>query len=155
MPTADLAYAWDCDTKQIDARWPQNADERLRDVSNAELAEEIARARTALSNFWNSDPELSGEYSTTTLDRAIAFLRTHLEFLRQFEVSMPIPTIGPGPEGSIDLHWKRGSWELLVNIREEPEKMASFYGDNYGVQKIRGSVDPKTCNLGLAAWLMN
>ena len=67
---------------------------------------------------------------------------------------LPVPRIGPGPEGSIDLHWKQPSWELLVNIPADANEMATFYGDNYGVQKIRGTLDPQKFNLGIAAWLM-
>jgi hypothetical protein len=42
-----------------------------------------------------------------------------------------------------------------VNIPASVDKLASFYGDNYGAQKIKGSVDLKTFNLVIASWLMN
>ncbi len=56
--------------------------------------------------------------------------------------------------GSIDLHWKQPTWELLVNIPAEETRRAAFYGDDYGAGAIKGSGDAGRHNFGLLEWLM-
>ncbi len=120
------------------------------------LDAEIEQAKLLLGLGDDWDGEGSPGYSEATLDRAIAFLNAHTERLwDMYGIQPPIPSIGPGPEGSIDIHWKQPTWELLVNIPADPDKMAAFYGDNYGTQKIKGSLDPEYFNLGIAEWLAN
>jgi hypothetical protein len=122
-----------------------------------ELKTEIEQARTkllALGHDW--DGEDSAAYSKDTLDRAVSFLTTHsIKGYDLCSLYPPAPRIGPGPEGSIDLHWKEKTWELLVNIPADNSQMAVFYGDDYGALKIKGSFDPRTVNLGIVAWLMH
>jgi hypothetical protein len=120
------------------------------------LEAEIAQAKLLMGLGDNWDGEGSPGYSEATLDRAVAFVNAHTERLwDMYLVQPPIPSIGPGPEGSIDIHWKQPTWELLVNIPADVDKMASFYGDNYRTQKIKGSLDPEYFNLGIAEWLAN
>jgi hypothetical protein len=153
MPTAELARAWEREPEI--RRWPEKETEPTESTENQELKTVINEARQILQYLDNWDGEGAARYSLETFERAESFLNAHSGFLRQFDFELPIPNIGAGPNGSIDLHWKSPNWELLVNIPADPTKMATFYGDNYGVQKIKGSVDPKTYNLGLAAWLIN
>lgn len=155
MPTAHLV-AWDRDPETI-KQWPHHEDpQTTKESESEELRAEIERARGILELPEDWDGEGSPSYLAATFDRAVGFLKTHSEYLMtNFDLEIPVPRIGAGPDGSIDLHWKRTSWELLVNIPADSSKMASFYGDNYGVQQIKGSVDSEICNLGLAAWLMN
>lgn len=120
------------------------------------LKAEIEQAKRILELEDDWDGEGSSGYSEDTFNRAVAFLTTHAEWLwESCSKRSPAPRIGPGPDGSIDLHWKQPSWELLVNIPADANEMATFYGDNYEAQKIRGSLDPKNFNLGIATWLMN
>jgi len=147
----ELVVAWKNETEQIE-QWPSR--DCTTDLENQELSAEIERAREMLTLPKDWDGEGSVNYLEDTFDRAVEFLKTHSKFLKDFGLRMPVPAITAGPNGSIDIHWKRVSWELLVNIPADSSKMASFYGDNYGVQQIRGTVDPETCNSGLAAWLM-
>ncbi|MBI2819318.1 MAG: hypothetical protein HYX73_04995 [Acidobacteria bacterium] len=119
------------------------------------LKAEIEQAKQILELEDDWDGEGSPGYSADTFNRAISFLTMEAEGLwESWGIRLPVPRIGPGPEGSIDLHWKQPSWELLVNIPADANEMATFYGDNYGVQKIRGSLDPRNFNLGIATWLM-
>jgi hypothetical protein len=129
----------------------------LAAIERQGLEAEIERAKRILDLEDNWDGEGSPGYSEDTFHRAIAFLTTHAKWLwESCRVRLPVPRIGPGPDGTIDLHWKQPSWELLVNIPADANEPATFYGDNYGAQKIRGSLDPRNFfNLGIAAWLMN
>jgi hypothetical protein len=172
MPTAQAPLEWKMEDIEI-KEWPEGEDypaiwreprsetpNDVRIVAELDiyygLQAEIEQARRILELKDDWDGEGSAGYSEETFDRAVAFLKTHMKGLwNSYGIRIPIPRIGTGPDGSIDLHWKEPSWELLVNIPADPNEMAVFYGDNYGVQKIRGSLDPNKVNLGIAAWLMN
>ena len=67
---------------------------------------------------------------------------------------MPTPQINPGPEGSIDVHWKTRQFELLLNFPADPTLPAGFYGDDYGTLKIKGKMRTEGFNQGLLLWLM-
>jgi len=122
-------------------------------VSKLEAEIELAKHILDLEDDW--DGEGSPRYSVDTLERAARFIRTQCDWLWDlFGMVATVPRIGPGPNGGIDIHWKQPSWELLVNIPAENKQMATFYGDDYGVEVIRGSFDPAEPNRGLIAWLM-
>lgn len=124
--------------------------------SNIELKAEIAQAKRILRLEDDWDGEGSLGYSEDTFNRATAFLTRHVKGLwERWGIRLPIPRIGPGPDGSIDLHWKLPSRELLVNISADANEVPTFYGDNYGALKNRGTLDPQNFNLEIAAWLMN
>jgi len=119
-----------------------------------ELEAEVEQAETLVVEH----PSLGGEeggYSAETMGRAIAFLKAHVERAwRSHGTKAPIPTIGPGPEGSIDLYWKQPSWKLLVNVPADKDSPATFYGDDYGRQKTRGTLDLDKISVAIIAWLM-
>src|ERR1700678_3773675 len=122
----------------------------LRDAAEVDraLCIEIERAEGMLENADDRDED-AAVFSRETLDRAVEFLKAQSAKLRKMYGSFaPVPHIGPGPDESVDLHWKRESWELLVNIPANPDRLATFYGDDYGAQKIKGSLDPRTINYG-------
>jgi len=166
MPTAEAATEWEAETPESVQTWaPPEAEGRVQQREpraaggrtpyvHPALEAEIARAEEILKLEADWDGEGSPTYSKETFERAVSFLTDHSRYLWSCGIYPPVPHIGPGPEGSIDLHWRQQSWELLVNIPADPAAMASFYGDNYGAQKIKGSIDPRTVNLGIVAWLM-
>jgi hypothetical protein len=148
MPTAEAAQRWEQDTIGPE-KWPNQT------CVSKELEEEIKQAKKLLDLGDDWDGQGSACYTRETFNRAIGFLTAHAERLcTRFNQQLPVPRIGAGPHGSIDIHWK-SPWELLVNIPADPNELASFYGDNYGKQAIKGSFDPKTFNLGIVAWLMH
>jgi hypothetical protein len=68
---------------------------------------------------------------------------------------LPAPAILPGPNGSIDLHWKTPRFELLVNVPREEANPATFYGDDYGSLCIRGNLNTTEEFVGfLGFWLL-
>ena len=120
-----------------------------------ELEAEIEAAKSILKLPDNWDGEGSPRYSRATLEQAIAFVRMHMEHLWEASgINAPLPCINPGPMGSIDLHWKQPTWELLVNISAEETQPATFYGDDYGAGVIKGTVHSGQSNFGLLEWLM-
>jgi len=144
MPTTQATCEWKQEEPAVE-KWD-------RQEENSELKAEIGEANKLAENW---DDEGSPAYSKDTLDRAAAFLTMQSDTVKKHHgLILPVPRILPGPDGSIDIHWKRQGWELLVNIPSDPSEMAVFYGDDYGSSKIKGSLDPKDFNLGIAAWLM-
>jgi len=150
MPTTEAArWVWQPDADKIE-QW--NGPAPAEDV---ELKTEVERAKGMLAGSSELD-DGGAPYSQATLDRAIAFVRVHSAKGHSLcGYYPPAPRIGLGPDGSIDLHWKQSKWELLVNVPSDDSQVAVFYGDDYGVAKIRGSFDPKTVNLGIVNWLMH
>jgi hypothetical protein len=131
----------------------QRASSRLLESQREEIKAEIAHAESILDRH-----DMEGQedlYSRETLDRAVAFLKAHIEWVwRSYGTKAPTPTIGPGPRGTVDLYWKRPSFELLVNIPASADGLGTFYGRDNGQQTAKGSFDPKRLTLSIATWLM-
>jgi hypothetical protein len=153
MPTTDTTTPWEqsADTTQ---RWPGRP--APQPPASAELEAEVERAKQVINTTDPSDEERGELYTEATLDRASSFLKMHADhLLRVYKLQLPIPHIGVGPNGSIDLHWKSATSELLVNIPADANALVTYYGDDYGEQKVKGSMNLKTFNFGIAACLMN
>jgi hypothetical protein len=43
--------------------------------------------------------------------------------------------------GSIDLHWKNDRFELLINVPRDPDSPMAYYGDDYGVDSVKGTFE--------------
>lgn len=118
------------------------------------LNDAIAESKWILDLKDNFDGEGSVGYSKETWEMAIKFLKNTARWIwNKRGVVMEVPRISPGPSGSIDLHWKTATKELLVNIPSDRKEMASFYGDDYGKLHVKGTLDPSTYNAGLLDWL--
>ncbi len=117
---------------------------------------EMSRARQSLLSLEdNWDGEGAGPYLPETLDRASSFLRLHNSSLwKHFRERMPVPTIGPGPDGSVDLFWRTDHGTLLVNVPATPNHPASYSGADEHGQRTKGSFDSSRFNLGVIACLM-
>ena len=136
------------------AEWEHSptASSRLLETHRQKLEVEVQQARTIIApDEANDDQDLPTE---ETLNRAIAFLRTHMNWVwRSRGTLAPVPTIGPGPSGSVDLYWRTPYWKLLVNIPASNGALATFYGDDYNRQKTKGSLDPDALSIPIIAWL--
>lgn len=88
-----------------------------------------------------------------TWDRAIQFLTACAR--RAWDahgIKIDAPAILPGPDGSIDLHWKRTAYEMLINIPVSPSEHPSYYGDDQDGNSTKGNVVSGD-NQGLILWL--
>jgi hypothetical protein len=147
---AACAYEYESDFEVPDGgtKCDQPADNRVDDS----LRTEITRAEKLVGTLDSEEESLA--YSRETLNLAIVFLRVQSsQFRKMYSFCPPVPQIGPGPNGSVDLHWKQDNWELLINIPSDKSEQASFYGDDYGTQRIRGTLHPRKINYGIIAWL--
>lgn len=104
-------------------------------------------------NF-KGDPDDDGfvPYSKNTLDRAKRFLSA---YTFSFAKRSSFPNVLPGPAGSIDIHWKSEKRELLVNIPADSNLPATFYGDDYDKNFIKGAAKIGTMEEPIAYWLLS
>ncbi len=120
------------------------------------LKAEIEQAKRILELEDDWDGEGSLGYSEDTFNRAVAFLTTYAERLWESDgIPLPVPRIGPGPEASIDLYWKRPRWELLVNIPADPSEAASYSAEDDGGHRSRGFVPTEKFDSRFGTWLKN
>jgi hypothetical protein len=118
------------------------------------LAIEQSRYMLDLPDNW--DEEGSPGYREDVWNRAVTLLlETSLAYWRTNRAAPPFPRLGKGPLGSIDLHWRTDSRELLVNIPASPDSPLSFFGDgldNKAIQ-LEGTMPIRDGEAWLLEWL--
>ncbi len=120
--------------------------------SSIEQAIEASRHLMQLEQDW--DGEGSPGYTEETWKRATEFIQRYSgSLLVEHGFQIAVPEILPGPGGSIDVHWEKDAFELLVNIPADAGERAEFYGDDYGSIYIKGNLDLSKLNKGLVEWL--
>jgi hypothetical protein len=106
-----------------------------------------------LEDDWDGDGACA--YVRTTLDRATQFLETSAKGLwKSRQLWLSIPFIEPGPNGSIDIHWRTEKRELLINIPADVNQLAGYYGDEMGKNSIKGKLDTSEYQEWITIWLM-
>lgn len=121
----------------------------------AELLKSIEASRKMLSLPDDWDDEGSPRIQESTWARATDYLHRHTELVySRYGSRVPIPRILPGPEGSVDLHWKTDSRELLINVPSNAAELAAFYGDGLGTNSIKGKLNTEADDPGLFTWLI-
>jgi hypothetical protein len=119
------------------------------------LLDAITKSRKMLDWADDWDGEGSVGYSEATWNRARDFILHNASRLwRICLVIISTPRISPGPDGSIDIHWKTGESELLINIPVDLSEPATYYGDNKAGQIVKGNLDTQANNQWLLMWLM-
>ena len=112
-----------------------------------------SRGMLVLPDDWDEDG--AKQIGEDTWRRAVSFLTRYAE--RVWDGSgrvLDAPDITPSVDGSVDIHWDRLGYELLIAIPPDGGAMASFYGDNRGRGFIKGEFDMNDLNEGLIEWLM-
>lgn len=84
-----------------------------------------------LEENWDSYEAVRPE--PVALLRAVIWLKDMMAWLSEHGTRLDPPhdiDLGPCPDGSFDLDWRRGGYELLVSFDPELKKPHTFYGDN-------------------------
>ncbi|HEX3556343.1 MAG TPA: hypothetical protein VIA62_24250 [Thermoanaerobaculia bacterium] len=111
-----------------------------------------SRELLTLTEDW--DEAGSPAIEPKTWERATDWVKRYAELLWDRRgIVLPAPRILPGPDGSIDIHWKTPRRELLLNIPANPEEPASYYGDDFGSDKKKGILETGALDMGLVSWL--
>jgi hypothetical protein len=151
------AYEYEYETEpNVLQGWESQATEPQHHSTDPELRAEIIRAEKLIDDYRDSEDEDAVVYSRESFNRAKAFLKSQSEKFRKMCGShAPVPNIGAGPDRSVDLHWKSADRELLVNIPHDIQAPGSYYGENNGINRIKGSFDPANFDYGIIMWLMS
>ena len=105
-----------------------------------ELFKSIEKSKYILELEDDWDDEGSPAYDKTTWIRAIEFIYNYTKKIYdELGILIDSPKISQGPEGSIDILWKKESYRLLINIPQDPKKPASYYGDDYNDEHDKGA----------------
>jgi hypothetical protein len=111
-----------------------------------------ARSILDLPDDW--DGEGAAAVAPATFERATNFLLDGaLQMWKLHGICLDAPDISLVADGSIDLHWRRGERELLVNVPVNAADSPSFYGENAIGQIVKGPL-PSTKYIWLLMWLM-
>jgi hypothetical protein len=118
------------------------------------LAEAIHASRSILDLEGDWDEEGSHGYGETTWNRAAEFVKDAASaFHQRSGVWVDPPKISPGPEGSIDIHWKTSKRELLINIPDDSEEPVDYCGCGDSKGTIKGKLDTSLTNEWILMWL--
>lgn len=114
----------------------------------------IESSRNILNLEYDWDGDGSPGYTRSVWERAEQFLMLQARWAQEtLGIVIDAPRILPAADGTIDLHWKTDSYELLLNIPMEPDEPAHFYGDNkYGNMPIKGTCDVSKPDRKLISW---
>jgi len=118
----------------------------------------ISRAVDASREIFSRlDEEGNPACSKATWERAVSFLtRFARSASERFGVKIGVPSILPGPQGSVDLNWRSGKSELLVNVPADASKPINFYGDRTDGSWRKGVIVSNVPeDAGLLLWLAN
>ncbi len=132
---------------------------RKRQIENDDFENKINKIVDYISSLkpnWDGDGSIP--YERITLDRMKSFVfNLRKKLFYRFNVSLIFPYIMPGPEGSIDIHWKNDRYTLLINIpnNNNEEITIAGYENKFKNRKnvIKRSTDYQTALRVLSQWL--
>lgn len=123
---------------------------------NNALEEEIEHSKYILNFEEDWDDEGASKYKPETWNRGIKYLKGHARWLKENRgISIDTPKISHGPDGSVDILWETEAYKLLLNIPEDINKKATFYGEDKLGFNLEGELNTDLFNEGLTLWLEN
>ncbi len=106
-----------------------------------------------LGSDW--DGEGSQGYVNVTVERAQQFVLNLFQRVWQDRIhALPLPSLQPGIEGEVDIHFKTPKFELLLSVPRDHGEQVSFYGDDYAANKIKGTLKDAECLNVVASWVI-
>jgi hypothetical protein len=166
--TIDTEEAWDLSEAEETRRDDQGSHKKYRFVYNARadsvrlaeslepaISEAIELSRYILSLEENWDEEGSPGYQQATWERATNFVKDlATSYWELTNLWVCPPSIMPGPEGSIDIHWNASKRELLINIPTENDSPAGYFGSGGAKDTVKGKLDTSSSNQWILMWLL-
>jgi hypothetical protein len=89
------------------------------------LADTIEESRWILKLEDNWDNNDAVSYKQCTWERATRLVKNIYD---SRETKYQLPSILPGPDGSIDLYWKSSKYEAIVNVPPKEDENIELYG---------------------------
>lgn len=130
----------------------QSSPDRSRDDIHSVVRS--AFSLTELRDNWDGEGSLG--YSLSTWRRVRRFLLWHASLSKSlFRAALPLPTINPADQGSLDLFWRLSDRQLLINFPADETAPITYYGQNReGNNTISGRTTGRERRLDLVAWLI-
>lgn len=149
-PVEDLPL-WETRDRISVALVPSHSVRLQDDIRSAVCA---ARKLAEFRDDW--DGEGSQGYSLRTWRRLRRFVLTQAFVSRsQFRAALPVPSINPADQGSLDAFWRLCDRQLLVNFPADETAPITYYGQNSrGDNTISGRTTGRERRLDLVAWLI-
>ncbi len=95
--------------------------------------------------------EIYSRHNLIKIKQFLLSLRRNL--LQEFNLSLNMPYILPGPDGSIDIHWDLSKYKLLINFPRETSEEITVVGHRNRKNVIKLSTEPQNAIRGLINWL--
>jgi hypothetical protein len=148
-----LVYNRQAGSVRLEPKQIQTANIGVALDESIEKAIETSKNILSLEDNWDEDG--SPGYVKTTWARATEFIKqTAISYWKANGTWVVAPRILPGPEGSIDIHWKTSSKELLINIPSNNEVPAGYFGSGGSTDTVKGKLDTSSQNLWVLMWLL-
>lgn len=112
---------------------------KVFELVNLELFHEVSKAKkfTELKEGW--DDEDAQRISKETVERLAVFIDKEAKlYWTAKEKGLPLPSINPVSNGSMDIFWHSIGLDFLVNIPADGEEPITFYGGSTLGREIRG-----------------
>jgi hypothetical protein len=106
---------------------------------------------TQLNDDW--DDEGANAYTVGTWERAVRFTEAQARAATDSGFLIGVPMILPADQSSIDIHWRSGERDLLVNVPADLNKPATYYGTNRRGESTSGLLNTNNPRLDLLLWL--
>jgi hypothetical protein len=125
------------------------------DIAPVEEAIEESRGMLALPDNW--DDAGAKAVSSDTWERVTDVVRdTAALYEAQSGKVIAAPHISHGPgDGSIDVMWRVGDREVLINFPPDPNELSNYYGDTNreAGETIKGNFKQHTLPVWILVWL--
>jgi hypothetical protein len=109
----------------------------------SEIAQVIEESKYILELTDNFDEEGAKACEFATWERAVRFLVEYSGWVfKSFHYVIDCPKIYDGPHGSIDMLWRTDRYRWLINFPEDSTQPASFYGDDFKLDQLKGTFNP-------------
>ena len=143
-------------SRKMILEWPDKRPVSNRISTRIQQAIDSSRKILEWPDDW--DDEGSKSYKAATWERSVKWLQeAAIAYHKQLGIWIEPPQILPGPEGSIDIHWKIQEYErreLLINFSENEDDPVEYYGQGNKKDLIKGSIDISQSSVWILSWLM-
>ena len=122
------------------------------------FSEIIEKSREIMNRPKDQSDDLGPVFTKETWSRSMDILIAHVKWLwNHMRIKVKTPVISDGPKGSVDIYWAPDPYGLLLNVPDDPNEPATYYGNSAenpdsnhtgGQISLTKSIDP-----GVLAWL--
>jgi hypothetical protein len=118
-----------------------------------DFVNELNKSKYILELNDNWDNEGSKGYKQNTWMTMATFLIKAAQKLYDQGIIIDTPRISNGPDGSIDLYWKKRDYYLLINIPNDINEQSTYFGEDASKNSMQGAFDTKNIEKQSILWV--